>query len=305
MGLADLIPGVSGGTIALISGIYEEFIESLIALHPRLLIVLKQEGVASFWKAANGAFLSSVFSGIITSIVVFSSIIQYLLNHHQVLLFAFFFGILLASVIVLRKRIERWNPIHLGILLLGALLSFLSTQMVPSPATIEPSYLFFCGFVAISAMILPGLSGAYILLVLGVYSRILSLLQEAKNIVLNWSQVNLTQITEVFGQLLVFVLGIILGLLTFSQVLRWFLKRFYSQTLAFLIGLIIGAIHKIWPWQIQEEFVFENKTRLIYTSVWPTDFIGASQWEWALLLFGMGIGILLLLERFKNQLNPL
>ena len=236
--------------------------------------------------------------------MVFSSIIQYLLTHHQVLLFAFFFGILLASVIVLRKRVDRWNPMHLGILLLGALLSFLSTQMVPSPAAIEPSYLFFCGFVSISAMILPGLSGAYILLVLGAYSRILSLLQEAKNIVLNWSQVNLTETTAVFGQLLLFVLGIILGLLTFSQVLRWFLKRFYSQTLAFLIGLMIGAIHKIWPWQIQEEFVFENKTRLIYTSIWPTDFIGASQWECALLLFGMGIGTLLLLERFKNQLNP-
>jgi putative membrane protein len=304
MGLADLVPGVSGGTIALISGIYEEFIESLNALHPRLLVVLKQEGVASFWKAANGAFLSSVFSGIITSILVFSSIIQYLLTNHQILLFSFFFGILLASIIVLRKRVSSWNHIHLGLLLLGALLSFLSTQMVPSAAAIEPSYLFFCGFVAISAMILPGLSGAYILLVLGAYSRILSLVQEAKNIAFHWSQVILAEATAVFGQLLLFVLGIIVGLLTFSRALRWFLKRFYSQTLALLIGLMLGAIHKIWPWQIQEELVFENKTRLIYTSVWPTDFEGASQWEWALLLFGLGIGVLLLLEQFKNRLNP-
>ena len=300
MGLADLVPGVSGGTIALLSGIYEEFIESLNNLRPKLLNVLKEEGIPTFWNACNGSFLTSVFLGIITSIILFSSLIEYLLSKHQILLFSFFFGVLLVSIVILFKRIISLTIPSFSWLLFGATFSFFSTQLIPPSGSISPYYLFFCGFVAISAMILPGLSGAYILLVLGAYGPILSLVNQAKDALIRGEIAPL-----VYGKLFLFLVGIVMGLLIFSRVIRWFLKHHYAQTMALLIGLMLGALHKIWPWQIVEKWVIENKVRYLYSAVWPGNYPHSSQWEWALLFFGMGAATLWGLEIIKNRVNRL
>jgi len=303
MGLADLVPGVSGGTIALISEIYEEFIESLHCLHPKLFRVLLKQGVVAFWKACNGAFLLSVFLGIISSVILFSSLIGQLLEFYPILLFSFFMGILVASIIVLRKRVSQWNSSNFGFLFMGVVISFLITQLTPSAGAIESEYLFLCGFIAISAMILPGLSGAYILLVMGAYSSILNLVKEAKNTLLDRGAYSGAEVLDIYGQLLLFIVGIVVGLLTFSRILRWLLKRYYNQTIAVLIGLMIGALHKIWPWQTQEMLILENKTKILYTAVWPSNFQGDSQWVWALVLFVLGAGILLFLEKLKDRFS--
>lgn len=303
MGLADLVPGVSGGTIALISGIYEEFIESLHGLHPKLFRVLTKKGVVAFWKACNCAFLLSVFLGIISSIILFSSLIGQLLEFYPILLFSFFMGILVASIIVLRKRVSQWNSSNFGFLFVGFVISFLITQLTPSAGAIESEYFFLCGFIAISAMILPGLSGAYILLVMGAYSSILNLVKEAKNTLLDRGAYSGAEVLDIYGQLLLFIVGIVVGLLTFSRILRWLLKRYYNQTIAVLIGLMIGALHKIWPWQTQEILILENKTKILYTAVWPSNFQGDSQWIWALALFVLGASILLFLEKLKDRFS--
>ena len=303
MGLADLVPGVSGGTIALISGIYEEFIESLHGLQPKLFRVLIKQGVVAFWKACNCAFLLSVFLGIISSIILFSSLIGQLLEFYPILLFSFFMGILVASIIVLRKRVSQWNSSNFGFLFVGFVISFLITQLTPSAGAIESEYLFLCGFIAISAMILPGLSGAYILLVMGAYSSILNLVKEAKNTLLDRGAYSGAEVLDIYGQLLLFIVGIVVGLLTFSRILRWLLKRYYNQTIAILIGLMIGALHKIWPWQTQEVLILENKTKILYTAVWPSNFQGDSQWIWALALFVLGASILLFLEKLKDRFS--
>ena len=303
MGLADLVPGVSGGTIALISGIYEEFIESLHGLHPKLFRVLTKKGVVAFWKACNCAFLLSVFLGIISSIILFSSLIGQLLEFYPILLFSFFMGILVASIIVLRKRVSQWNSSNFGFLFVGFVISFLITQLTPSAGAIESEYFFLCGFIAISAMILPGLSGAYILLVMGAYSSILNLVKEAKNTLLDRGAYSGDEVLDIYGQLLLFTVGIVVGLLTFSRILQCLLMRYYNQTIAVLIGLMIGALHKIWPWQTKEVLILENKTKILYTAVWPSNFQRDSQWIWAHVLFVLGAGILLFLEKLKDRFN--
>lgn len=298
MGLADLVPGVSGGTIALIAGIYQELIETLNKLRPSLLKTLFQKGPAAFWSAINGPFLLCVFGGILSSVFLFSSLIQWMLIHKQILLFAFFFGVLIASLLILRKHVSQWNLPHLLLLLGGALIAFVTTQLVPTHTEIDSAYLFFCGFLAISAMILPGLSGAYLLLVLGAYGRILQLVQDAIQVLTEFAW---TDFFTVYGALSLFVLGIITGLLTFSRILRWFLKNYPSKTLASLLGLMLGALHKIWPWQLIRETSFQGKTRQFYTAVWPHQYPGDPEWLMAATACILGIGTLFALEHFKKR----
>ena len=298
MGLADLVPGVSGGTIALITGIYKELIETLNQLSPTLLFLLFKQGFIVFWKAANGSFLLCVFGGILSSVFLFSALIQWMLQHQQVILFAFFFGVLLASLIVLRKQIKQWDIHHLIFFLAGAGVAFLSTQFLPTPIDINPTYLFFCGFIAISAMILPGLSGAYLLLILGAYGHILQLVQDALAIVQSFSW---PEFLATYSSLLLFVAGIITGLLTFSRILRWLLNRHPSQTMSTLLGLMFGAMHKVWPWQLISEADFQGKTRQFFTAVWPQKYPDNPQILGATLAFIAGIGILFALERLKSN----
>ena len=301
MGIADLVPGVSGGTVALITGLYRELIESIDNLKFSSFRVLFQQGIGPFWKNINGSFLTAIFGGILTSIMLFSRLIEYLIENETIRLWAFFFGLLIASIVYLIKKNRVFSPNHLGLLLLGIIISYSVTLITPTTVEANYLYLFFCGVIAISAMILPGLSGAYLLLILGTYKIILSNIRKAQDLIFSFDQ---QQFLEVVFTLGAFVLGIGIGIKLFSRILRWLFDKKPKQTLAVLIGLMTGALHKIWPWQMELSAASNDLTDHFQTqAVWPHQWEGDAQLWSALILFLLGFFLLFGLERLKSKTN--
>lgn len=232
MGAADVVPGVSGGTIAFISGIYEELIATLNSINLNSLKTLKLQGVSATWKKINGNFLLALFVGILLSILSLSKLVAWLLHEEPVLLWAFFFGLVLASIIFVLKKINQWNSaVFLG-LILGGVFAYQLTQLNALGNSDSNWYLFLSGAIAICAMILPGISGAFILVILGSYANVLQALNDK----------DIAKIT-------IFMTGALIGILSFSRLLKWLFKRFKNMTLAVLTGFMIGALSKIWPWK--------------------------------------------------------
>ena len=232
MGAADVVPGVSGGTIAFISGVYEELIATLNSINLNSLKTLKLQGVSATWKKINGNFLLALFGGILLSILSLSKLVAWLLHEEPVLLWAFFFGLVLASIIFVLKKINQWNSaVFLG-LILGGVFAYQLTQLNALGNSDSNWYLFLSGAIAICAMILPGISGAFILVILGSYANVLQALND-KDI----------------GKITIFMTGALIGILSFSRLLKWLFKRFKNVTLAVLTGFMIGALSKIWPWK--------------------------------------------------------
>jgi putative membrane protein len=232
MGAADVVPGVSGGTIAFISGVYEELIATLNSINLNSLKTLKLQGVSATWKKINGNFLLALFGGILLSILSLSKLVAWLLHEEPVLLWAFFFGLVLASIIFVLKKINQWNSaVFLG-LILGGVFAYQLTQLNALGNSDSNWYLFLSGAIAICAMILPGISGAFILVILGSYANVLQALNDK----------DIAKIT-------IFMTGALIGILSFSRLLKWLFKRFKNMTLAVLTGFMIGALLKIWPWK--------------------------------------------------------
>lgn len=233
MGAADVVPGVSGGTIAFISGIYQELLTSISNVNLNLFKTLKSEGLKAAWNQLNGSFLVALFSGVFISILSLAKGIKYLLENEPILLWSFFFGLVLASIIYIAKQITKWNGVTIIILLFGALLAYYITTLNPL-VTSGSSYgfIFLAGAIAICAMILPGISGSFILVLLGAYKPVL----EAVN-------------NRDFKTVLIFMGGAVVGLLAFSRVLKWLFNYYKNSTLAVLTGFIIGSLNKIWPWK--------------------------------------------------------
>ena len=233
MGAADVVPGVSGGTIAFISGIYEELLSTISNVNLSLLRTLKTSGIKAAWKQLNGSFLTALFLGVFVSIVSLAKVIKNLLESQPILLWSFFFGLVLASIIYIARQITNWNFKAFLILVLGAALAFYITTLNPLVSENSSSlFLFLAGAIAICAMILPGISGSFILVLLGAYKPVL----EAVN-------------NRDFKIILTFMAGAVVGLLTFSRVLKWLFKKYKNLTLAVLTGFIIGSLNKIWPWK--------------------------------------------------------
>ena len=291
MGAADLVPGVSGGTLALITGIYREFLDSINNVSFSNLKFARKEGIKTTWKKINGPFLLAVFGGIFTSILLFSRILEWLIKNEPLVLWSFFFGLLVASIIYLFKSELSFSFINILNLAIGALISFLVTQLNGGDNHTSLWYLFLSGFIGISAMILPGLSGAYILVVMGVYKIILSNVRLAQDLVFNFDQAQFIKTASVLG---IFILGIIVGLKLFSKSLSWLLKRYPEKSIAVLVGLMIGALHKVWPWQNSLSDPL-NETH----AVLPHQFIGNPQITTVILWMSIGFGILFLVERVK------
>lgn len=248
MGVSDLVPGVSGGTIALIFGIYEEFIFSLSKLSISSLKILKNKGVKVFWIEINGDFLLKLFSGILTGIFSFTYLIDWLINNYPIPLWSFFIGVLLSSTIIIYKNIKIPKVNLLMNLVLGILISYLISQISPNSETesFNGPYLFISSLIAICAMILPGVSGAYILLLFGTYSEVISIIKGFLNIFIKQDQIDLNILlykASIIG------FGMISGILIFSKVFKWLLIKYYDSTLVFMIGLMLGGINKIWPWK--------------------------------------------------------
>ena len=291
MGAADIVPGVSGGTMALITGIYKELISSIDQINLKQLKLLKQEGFAAFWKAINGSFLLPLFLGIASGILFLSGVITYLLDHHAILLWAFFFGLILASIYVLIKQFSLKTLTHYSLLLLGFLIAFGITQLKPVGASNNLLYLFVSSMIAIIAMILPGISGAFIFILLGVYKEVLATVKGAIAVLLDFDWISFKAI---YTKVVVIGLGIVIGLKLFSRLLTWLFNHKKEATLSILIGVMIGALPKIWPWKESE--IIDNQT--IFTNVNPLYFDGDAQLGMGIGLIFLGATALIMLERY-------
>jgi putative membrane protein len=246
MGAADIVPGVSGGTIAFISGIYQELLEAIASVNVVNLKILFKGNFKTFWKSINGNFLIALFSGIFISILSLAKLISYLLAHQPVFIWSFFFGLILASTVVIGRKVSAKNISNILFFIAGTAIAYFITVASPTHGPDGLIYIFGAGFIAICAMILPGISGSFILLLLGYYSTILG---------------NVTEMIEAlkakeFGMVLqnilllsVFVAGCIAGILSFSKLLTWLFKKAEQITLALLTGFMLGSINKVWPWK--------------------------------------------------------
>ena len=286
MGAADVVPGVSGGTIAFISGIYEELIRSINNIRPSLIGVFRKDGFGAFWRELNGSFLLALLTGVAISVFSLARGISWLLTHQPVLLWSFFFGLVLASVFYVAKSIDQWklNILIMGIV--GALVAYTIVSLPISHREAGFPFLFLSGALAICAMILPGISGAFILVLLGSYKPILDAVHERD-----------LKIILVVGA------GAIVGLLSFARLLKWMFSRFKNVTLALLTGFIIGSLPKIWPWKIVDETqVFNDKEIAISESVVaPWNYPEDPQWIAALALAIAGFCLIFILERLASK----
>ena len=238
MGISDLIPGISGGTIALLLGIYKKFIKSLKSINHSTLIYLLKFDFKKLNDQLNFNFILPIFIGIIISIFLFSSLVSYLLINYKILVYSFFFGLIFFSSLRLIKSLKPNSSIDYLLISLGLItgLSFLFIgNLYISDSLVS---IFISGFIAISAMLLPGISGSYILLILGKYQFMLDSISS-----LLWTNI------------LVFAFGAVFGILSFSKIIFWLLNKYYKSTILFLSGIMLGALIKVWPWQNNNDLI--------------------------------------------------
>lgn len=287
MGAADVVPGVSGGTIAFISGIYDELIDSINAINLNLFTILKKEGVKKAWESVNGNFLVALLLGIGISVVSLAKLFSQLLVEQPILVWAFFFGLVLASVLFVGKQITTWNLSAIIALILGAVIAYGITQIQVATG-VNPSayYLVLAGALAICAMILPGISGSFILVLLGVYQVVLTAVHE-----------------RIISQIALIGLGAVVGLLSFARLLKYVFTYYRNTTLAGLTGFIIGALNKIWPWkEVLKTTEIEGKLIVLKEkSVSPFSFVGDNQLLYAILLGIVGFLLILILEKWGQK----
>jgi len=286
MGAADVVPGVSGGTIAFISGIYEELITSINNVNISLFKTFKKNGFQAFWKQLNGNFLVALFTGIFISVFSLAKGISWLLVNQPILLWSFFFGLVVASIFFVGKSLERWNLVAVIMFVLGAAIAYYITTLPPAENTESLPFLFFSGALAICAMILPGISGAFILVLLGSYKVILDAVHEKD-----------FKIVATVG------LGAIFGILSFAKLLKWMFSHYKDLTLAVLAGFILGSLNKIWPWKkVLETKIFDDKVIIIKDqSVSPFAFDGDNQLLFAIMLALVGFSLIFILEKLASK----
>ncbi len=287
MGAANVIPGVSGGTIALITGIYERLINAIKSVDHKALKLVLQMRFADFWRAVDGTFLASLLSGIAVSIISLAKLLEFLLEHYETHTMAFFFGLILLSIVFVGKTVEKWNASTLFMLALGTVVAISVALLAPASQDSSFFYVFLCGIVAICSMILPGLSGSFILIIMGNYSLILAAIGKAD-----------------FAILIPLGLGCAFGLIAFSHLLAWIFKHFRDQTIALMTGFILGSLAIIWPWKTAniEIIARQNKPdkELVTGYDWalPTISDGAT-WQ-ALLLVAVGALTIWGIEKFAG-----
>lgn len=280
MGAADIVPGVSGGTIALIAGIYQRLIHALSNMTLGLIATWQHTyqadgikgGISAIWRTLDGTFLLCLLAGIITSFAVLANLVRHLLTHQPLAIWSFFFGLVMATVVVLLGQIERWNVARVGLFVLGAIMAVMISLLPFVSATPSLPYLFFAGAIAICAMILPGISGSFILLLLGVYEVILDAVHRMD-----------------IGIILTVVAGMVTGLLLFTKFLKWLLVHYYQGTLVLLTGFIAGSLVKIWPWQVDAVHFL------------PWQYPDGARWGMTLGLMGLGMVSVLLLTKLGSQ----
>lgn len=307
MGAADVVPGVSGGTIAFISGIYEELLNAISSINFGTLKIIRKEGVKAAWKSINGNFLVTLFAGIGLSIASLAWIVEHLLESYPVLLWSFFFGLVLASVYLVGKEIKKWNIGAILGIVAGTVIAYVITILPAMENSAEHWYVFVSGMIAICAMILPGVSGSFILVLMGSYFTILGAVNDRDLVIVG-----------------IFAAGAIVGLLSFARLLKWMFKRFHDITIAVLSGFLIGSLNKIWPWkqaldgvvkhagEVDEEIVvtaFENTLPGGYSAISEFEKLEMGlnigdkdpQTMYAILAMTGGLAIIFILERIAAK----
>lgn len=232
MGMADVVPGVSGGTIAFISGIYEELLDSIKSVNLAALKLLLRFRLAEFWKHINGAFLLPVLLGIGTAIFSLAKLMTYLLTNHPIAIWSFFFGLIIASAVLVARQVGKWDYKSIVALLIGAAAAWWITIASPTETPNTWWFIMLSGAIAICAMILPGISGAFILLLLGKYQYLMQAVGDFN-----------------IPVIVIFVVGAAAGIISFSHLLSWLLKHVHDITVAVLMGFMIGSLNKVWPWK--------------------------------------------------------
>jgi len=287
MGAADVVPGVSGGTIAFISGIYEELITSINNVNISLLKTFYKDGFKAGWKQLNGNFLIALFLGIGISIVSLAKGLKWLLENEPVLLWSFFFGLVLASILFVGKQITKWNLWVVIGLIAGTFLAFYITTLPSLSSNDSYWFLFLAGALAICAMILPGISGAFILVLLGAYGPVLDALNNRD-----------VKTLAIIG------CGAIVGILSFSKLLKWLFKHYHNLTLAILTGFIFGSLNKIWPWKKVLTTRLNSKgveVPVLEESISPLSFEGEPKIALAIVLMIIGFLTILVLEKIGSK----
>lgn len=233
MGIADAIPGISGGTIALLLGIYEELIGSISNFNIDLFKNLKNKGIKYCWNKINGNFLLSLISGVLLSLVSFVKIFSILIEKYPLFIWSFFLGLILATLFVINRNIKKWDIANFILIFIFAFLTILLSIINPSISeNINLFYILICGIIASSAMILPGISGSLILVILGVYTLIINALNNLE-----------------YNIILVFLTGCLIGIINFSKIIKWLFHNYRDYTFSIMLGLVIGSIHTVWPWR--------------------------------------------------------
>jgi putative membrane protein len=276
MGAADAVPGISGGTIALLLGIYEKLINTIGNINISLLKDLKSNGFTYFWQKLNGNFLLSLIIGIGISLITFVKITAYLFDKYPILIWSFFMGLVLATIYVIYKLIKSWNYINIIFVIIATLISFYLTKInVIDNINISLSYILICGIIAASAMIIPGISGALILVVLGLYSTMINAVNNLE-----------------FDKIITFTSGAIIGLLSFSKIIKWMFSKNSSLTYSILLGFVIGSLSKVWPWKSE-----------LGQNILPSSYIGENYLFYSIILISIGFLLIFSLEKIQKLNN--
>ena len=276
MGAADAVPGISGGTIALLLGIYKELINTIGNINISLLKDLKSNGFLYFWRKVNGNFLLSVIIGIGISLITFVKITAYLFDKYPILIWSFFLGLVLATIYVIYKLIKSWNYINLMFVIASAFISFyISGISTIVNIDIDITYILICGIIAASAMIIPGISGALILVILGLYSTMINAVNNLE-----------------FDKIITFTSGAIIGLLSFSKIIKWMFSKNSSLTYSILLGFVIGSLSKVWPWKSE-----------LGQNILPSSYIGENYLFYSIILISIGFLLIFSVEKIQKLNN--
>lgn len=293
MGMADVVPGVSGGTIAFISGIYEELINSIRSVNIEALKLLFSGQIAQLWRHINGKFLVPVFLGIAISILSLAQLMTFLLEHYPIQIWSFFFGLIIASSLLVAKSVDKWGVKTIISMAVGIAVAYWITVATPTQTPNDWWFVMLAGAVAICAMILPGISGAFILLLMGKYQYIMNSLVNFDLAVIS-----------------LFMVGAGVGIISFSHVLSWLLKKYHNITISLLMGFMIGSLNKVWPWKevVSTYTSSHGEVRpLIESNILPTNFEAITGNEAhifiAIILCVAGFMLILGVERLGDKLT--
>ncbi len=293
MGAADIVPGVSGGSIALIAGIYQELLDSINSFNWNNLLLLKSFRIKEFYLRLNGNFLLSLVLGIMTSIFALSRVITYLMDEHPIPLWSFFSGLILVSAFLILKETKKWDFVIIVSIAIGTAFAWWVTNLPPTTTPDAPWFTFVAGAIAICAMILPGISGSFVLLILGQYERILQAVMDKD-----------------FFTLALFASGCLVGILSFSRVVAFLLRRFHAATIGLLSGFMLGSVNELWPWKLVTSWRTSSSGKevpFLTENILPGDYLAQvglqPQLGWAIGAFFFGIGLVLFIEWLASKLQ--